>query len=187
MKNNRYIKTFESFEYLQKDKDPGSDKTYNVTIDKILAWKFGKEWSDYSNWDNVTNYMLIDEEYISDLDRGESIVILDTLNKNKDEHIEVDASDNNYSIDISFIFNGAEYSFDSPDYPFTNSEEMSDIERSLTLKISEELEGDDIMIDANIVDIAMYIEEMIKKSVDFSDITSEGFKRWFNLLKYGNN
>ena len=180
----KYIKTFESFSYLDStNTNAESSKEYSTTIDELLKWAFGSDWSDYGTWNMIKDVMLINGDF---MEEGESIVALDKLSKHKDDSIEVEAYDGEFSVEIYFNFEGDEYSFENEHFPFEN-DDMDDIELSLTLKIVDDLKGDEIMNIANTVDIAQYVEDAINKNINISDINHIGFKNWFNLLKYGNN
>jgi hypothetical protein len=182
----RYIKTFESFSYLDfnsQDSEGGSRK-YNTTIDEILTWAFGSSWNDYGTWsDIIEDLLFINGNF---MEEGESIAALDKLSKHKDDSIEVEAYDGEYSIEIYFTFEGDEYSFENESFPFEN-DDMDDMEMSLTLRISDDLKDDEIMRLVNTVDISQHVEDAININVKPSDINSIGFKNWFNLLRYGNN
>lgn len=182
MKNKKYIMTFESFSFLQNQENRGV-KVYNTTIDDLLTWAFGEEWSDYTQWDVISELIRIDGD---EMDNSDSIVTLDKFNKNKDALIEVTAFDGDYSIDIDFAFDEIEYSFEAEEYPFEDKY-MSDMEMSLTVKIADDLKNDDIMNVANNVDIAQYVEDQLSKKVNVENISAIGFKNWFKILKYGNN
>ena len=182
----RYVKTFESFSYLDfnsQDSEGGSRK-YNTTIDEILTWAFGSDWNDYDTWSEIVEDLLFINGNF--MERGESIAALDKLNKHKDDPIVLETGDGEYGVEIRFTFDGKDYSFESEYYPFED-DDMDDIEISLTLKISDELDGDPIMDLANSIDISDYVQSALDRNIDINDITGTGFKNWFNLQRYGNN
>lgn len=180
----KYIKTFESFSYLDStNTNAENSKNYSTTIDELLKWAFGSDWSDYVTWSTIKDMILINGDY---MEESESIVALDKLSKHKDDSIEVEAYDGEFSVDIYFNFEGDDYSFEIESFPFEN-DDMDDTELSLTLRIINDLKGDEIMNIANTVDIAQYVEDAINKNINISDINHIGFKNWFNLLRYGNN
>ena len=179
----KYIKLFESWQGFSKNREEETEKDYQVSLDKLLTWAVGPEWS--SDWEWMPDILMVDDEF---LDEVECIGYLELLRKNRELEISVYSQMIDGQVDSSWVIDDIGFSLITFEWPFEDADSLDDLEKAVVQKLVDEIGADGLeRIGANLVDLIDFVAWSSDRGEDLTGITSTGFKNWFGLQRGGIN
>ena len=179
----KYIKLFESWQGFSKNREEETEKDYQVSLDKLLTWAVGPEWS--SDWEWMPDILMVDDEF---LDEVECIGYLELLRKNRELEISVYSQMIDGQVDSSWIIDDIGFSLITFEWPFEDADSLDDLEKAVVQKLVDEIGENGLeRIGANLVDLIDFVAWSSDRGEDLAGITLTGFKNWFGLQRGGIN
>jgi hypothetical protein len=179
----KHIKLFEHWQGFIKAREEEEDREYRVTVDRILTWAVGPEWSD--DWSWMPDILMVDDEFPED---GECIGYLELLKKNRDLEVDVSSQEIDGQIDSSWFIGDTVFDLITWEWPFEEADSLDDLEQAIVRKLAEEIGEEGLRrMGANAVDLVDFVSQASSRGDALTELSSIGFRNWLELQRGGIN
>jgi hypothetical protein len=179
----KYIELFESWQGFNKNKESEKEREYRVTVDEILTWAAGPDWSD--DWSWMPDILMVDDEFPED---ENCIGYLELLKKNSDLEVDVYSQELGGQTSSTWVIEDTVFDLISWDWPFEEEEDLEELETSVVRKLQDEIGEEGLRrIGATVVDVIDFVDWSSERGEDLTGLTSTGFKNWLGLQRGGAN
>lgn len=175
----KYIELFENWQSFSKNQESEKEREYKVTVDEILTWAAGPDWSD--DWSWMPDILMVDDEFPEDEDY---IGYLELLKKNRDLEVEVYSQEMDGQTSSDWVIDDTEFSLISWDWPFEESDDLEELEEAMVRKLQDEIGEEGLRgIGATVVDIIDFVDWSSERGDDLTRLSPIGFRNWLELQR----
>ena len=179
----KYIKLWETWQWLGKQEQEEGDREYNCTVGELLDWAIGPDWREDS--DLLFGELMVDNEWV---DSASAIGYHRMLNRASDRKVLVESQEIDGQVDNSWSLDGVYFSLITWDWPFSNEgTSLTPDEEVAYLRLDRELEPEMESSGINRADIIDFVMEMTRRGQSAQELSVTGFKNWFRLKFAGSN
>ena len=179
----KHIKLFEHWQSFSKGREEESDREYRVTVDEILTWATGPEWSD--DWSWMPDILMVDDEFPEE---EECIGYLELLKRNRGLEVDVFSQELDGQIGSSWLIEDTVFDLITWEWPFEEADSLDDLEQAIVRKLAEEIGEEGLRrIGANMVDLVDFVDWSSERGESLAELSPIGFRNWLGLQRGGAN
>ena len=179
----KHIKIFEHWQDLGKSREEAEEKEYRVTVDELLSWAAGPDWSEDPEW--MPDLLMVDDEFPEE---GELIGYLELLKRNRDLEVDVYSQNMSGQIVSSWLIGDTVFDLITWEWPFEDADSLGDLEQAIVRKLAEEIGEEGLRrMGANAVDLIDFVDWSSSRGDELTELSPIGFRNWFGLQRGGAN
>ena len=178
----KHIKVFETWQWLNRDRDSNEERDYRAKVGELLSWAAGPDWAE--DPDLLIDLLMVDDEWP---DMDELIGYHEMLKRRADSELEIYSQEVHGQISSDWELDGVDFSLISFDWPFSSADVLTDEEMEAYDRLVTKLDPELIGLGANRADIIDFIVKMRNGGESALRLSPTGFRNWFSLQRLGAN